>query len=58
MADTDCSESIGKIKRSRQFFYRENEVLQACMETHFKRLTAKHASGGSNPNTKAIQDKV
>ncbi|KAH3795605.1 hypothetical protein DPMN_149160 [Dreissena polymorpha] len=28
------------------------------METHFKRLTAKHASCGSNPNTKAIQDKV
>ncbi|KAH3847143.1 hypothetical protein DPMN_089458 [Dreissena polymorpha] len=56
MAGIDCSDSTGTIKRSRQFYYRENEVLQECMETHFKRLTAKHASGGSNPNTKAIQE--
>ncbi|KAH3741597.1 hypothetical protein DPMN_048322 [Dreissena polymorpha] len=47
MADSDLRDGTGK-KRSRKFSYRENEVLQECIEKHFKRLIAKHASGGNN----------
>ncbi|XP_053398388.1 nuclear apoptosis-inducing factor 1-like [Mercenaria mercenaria] len=44
--------------RSKQFSHRETEVLKEMMEIKHGELTAKHSSGGPNPQTKKKTDKI
>ncbi|XP_053400944.1 nuclear apoptosis-inducing factor 1-like [Mercenaria mercenaria] len=44
--------------RSKKFSHRETEVLKEMMEIKQGELTAKHSSGGPNPQTKKKTDKI